>query len=143
MPKARLARGIILALVVWPLAAAAATPYKAILRGGNERPPVATRGAGRALVNADPATKTISWSVSFRRLGSPVVSAYIRCAARVGVKAAGIAVQLGDGSDLQSPLTGTGRLTAAHFADLQDGRCWINIGTAAHRGGEISGRLHR
>jgi hypothetical protein len=143
MPKMALAAGLIAAIAVLPTAAGAVTPYKAILRGGNERPPVATHGTGTAQVNADPATKVISWRVTFHRLSSPAVDAYVRCAARVGAKGAGIAVRLGSGSDLQGPLTGTGRLTAAQFADLQDGRCWVNIATAAHRAGEISGRLHR
>ena len=106
MRKAVIIGGLLLAFATGPLVAAA-TPYKAILRGDKVRPPVATPGTGRALVQADPATKSISWTVTFQRLSSPVVSAYIRCAARVGVKGAGIAVHLGRGTHEHSPLVGS------------------------------------
>jgi hypothetical protein len=142
MRKTTLLSGTITTLAVWSIAAAAVTPYKAILRGANERPPIATPATGTASVNADPVTKQISWDVAFTGLSGPARSAYIRCEARVGARRAGIAVVLGSGPDLQSPLTGTGKLTDAQFADLHNGRCYVNINTAAHKGGEISGRLH-
>lgn len=138
------AGGVITAFAVWSMAEAAVTTYKAFLRGANELPtPVATRGTGTAAVSGDSATKEISWKVTFARLSSPAVSAYIRCGATVGARGTGIAVQLANGADLQSPLTGTGTMSAAQFADLQAGRCWVNIATAGHKMGEISGRLHR
>jgi CHRD domain len=143
MRKTGLAWGIIAALAVWPTAEAAVTSYKAILTGVNEFQRVATRGRGTAAVNADPASHEISWNVAFTGLSGPVISAYIRCESRTGERAAGIAVPLGSGSSLQSPLTGSGTLDDARFADLQNGRCYVNVVTAAHEGGEISGRLHR
>jgi CHRD domain len=147
MHKAAIAAGVVFAaaLAVWPVAQAPAADkaYKAILRGGNEKPPVKTQAKGTAAVTGDPASKQISWNVTFDGLSGPATAAYIRCEARVGAGGAGIAVQLGAGPNLTSPLTGSGQLDDAQFADLRSGRCWVNVVTATNQNGEISGRLHR
>ena len=137
-----LAWGLVAALAAWPtLNPAAAATYQAALSGGAEIPPVATQASGMAVVNADPATKRISWSVTFAGLASVATGADIVCAGAVGVRGAGIAVGLGRGPNLQSPLTGRGKLTDAQFADLNDGGCYVNIATDAHKLGELRGRL--
>ena len=90
--------GLLLAtLAAWsavPAAAAAVIAYKAILSGAGEVPAVETRGIGAAAVNADPASKQVSWRVEYTDLGSPAIAAEIICAAEVGVRGAGIAVAL-------------------------------------------------
>jgi hypothetical protein len=140
MGKSPLAWGLI-AVLVWPAANAAAATYKATLGGSAEAPPVATAATGTAVVNADPATRTIAWGVAFAGLSSPVIGADMTCAGAVGVRGAGIAVGLGRGANLQSPLIGTGKLTEAQFADLNNGGCYVNIETDAHKLGEIRGLL--
>ena len=40
-----------------------------------------------------------------------------------------------------SPITGTATLTDAQVADLEAGKYYVNIHTAANRGGEIRGQL--
>jgi hypothetical protein len=140
MRKSALTWGLIAAFAAWPMTAAAAT-YRATLGGGGEVPPVATSASGTAEVTVDPATNRISWNVTFTGFGSPVIGTDITCARPVGVRGAGIAVGLGHGSDLPSPLTGNGKLTAAQFADLKDGGCFVNIETEAHKAGELRGRL--
>jgi hypothetical protein len=141
MRKSALTWGLIATLAAWSAANAAAATYRATLSGSGEVPPVATSASGTAEVTADPATNRISWSATFTGTGSPVIGADIACARPVGVRGAGIAVSLGHGSDLPSPLTGSGRLTAAQFADLKDGGCFVNIETDLHKRGEIRGRL--
>jgi hypothetical protein len=141
MRNSALACGLLAALAASPAGNAAAATYRATLGGGGEMPPVATAASGTAIVDVDPATKRISWSVTFAGLASPVTSADITCAAAVGVRGAGIAVGLGRGSNLQSPLTGRGKLTDPQFADLNNGGCYVNIATDAHKLGELRGRL--
>jgi len=40
-----------------------------------------------------------------------------------------------------SPITGTATLTDAQAADLEAGKCYVNVHTAANKGGEIRGQL--
>jgi hypothetical protein len=107
------------------------------------RSPRGRNGIGAAAVNADPASKQVSWRVEYTDLGSPAIAAEIICAAEVGVRGAGIAVALGNAPDMKSPLTGIGTMTDAQFADLAAGRCYVRIDTVAHKGGEIRGPLKR
>ena len=38
-----------------------------------------------------------------------------------------------------SPIQGTAALTDAQLADLQGGKCYVNVHTAANNGGEVRG----
>jgi len=40
-----------------------------------------------------------------------------------------------------SPITGSATLTDAQMADLEAGKCYVNVHTAANKGGEIRGQL--
>ena len=135
--------GLLATLSAWSTADAAVLTYHARLSGAAMAPPVATGASGGATVAANPATKTISWRVDYMGLSSPAISADIRCVARVGVRAAGIAVQLGRPRHLRSPIIGAGKLTDAQFTALADGRCSVNLATTTHPAGEIGGRLER
>ncbi len=140
MRKSALVLGLLSAVAVCPMAQAAMTTYKATLNGGAEVPPVQSKGTGTAAVNVDPATKQISWRVDYSGLSGPAAAAHIHCGAAAGANA-GVAVPLGSGSNWASPLEGSGTLTDAQLADLQAGKCYVNIHTAANKGGEIRGQL--
>jgi hypothetical protein len=135
--------GLLAMLAAGSAADAAVLTYTARLSGAAVTPAVTTGGSGTAAVQADTATREVSWRVDFTGLSSRVVGADIRCTAVVGVRAAGIAVQLGRPPHLQSPIIGSGRLMNAQLAALEDGRCSVNLATAAHPAGEIGGRLKR
>jgi len=130
--------GLLTAAVAFTAAQAAAVQYKATLGGSQEVPPVQTQGTGSALVNADPATNAVSWSVTYSGLSGPAAAAHIHCGAATGANA-GVAVDLG--KTLNSPIQGTGTMTPAQMADLQAGKCYVNIHTAANKGGELRGQL--
>jgi hypothetical protein len=51
-----------------------------------------------------------------------------------------VAVPLG-AANPASPITGSAALTDAQLADLQAGKCYVNVHTAANKGGEIRGQL--
>ena len=134
---------MVLALLGTALALATAqaqmVPFKATLSGGSEVPPVQSQATGAAAVNADAATKGVSWSVTYSGLSGPAAAAHIHCGAATGANA-GVAVDIGKGG-LNSPIQGSGTMTDAQMADLQAGKCYINIHTAANKGGEIRGQL--
>ncbi len=120
--------------------AAGVTTYKANLGGAAEVPPVTTAGKGTAQVNVDAATKTISWRVDYTGLSGPAAAAHIHCGAAAGANA-GVAVPLGAGPTAASPISGSGTMTDAQMADLTAGKCYVNIHTAANKGGEVRGQL--
>jgi uncharacterized iron-regulated membrane protein len=129
-----LAAGL-LAVGMCASAYAAEETYKATLNGASEVPPVQSSATGAATVNVDTASKKVSWSVTYT--GLTPAAAHIHCGAAAGANA-GVAVPLTAGP---SPMTGSGAMTDGQLADLQGGKCYVNIHTAANKGGEIRGQL--
>ena len=84
-------------------------------------------------------TKDVTWSVNYCGLSGPAAAAHIHCGAAAGANA-GVAVNL-DGTNLASPIQGSGSMTDAQLADLQAGKCYVNIHTASNKGGEVRGQL--
>ena len=138
MRKTALVFGLLAAVAAWPMAQAAVTMYKANLGGAAEVPPVTTQGKGTAQVNVDPATKQLTWRVDYSGLSGPPAAAHIHCGAAAGANA-GVAVPLG--TNLASPIQGSAALTDAQLADLTAGKCYVNVHTAANKGGELRGQL--
>lgn len=130
--------GLLATVAVLYAAQAAVVPYKATLSGASEVPPVQTQAAGAAAVNVDSATKGVSWSVTYSGLSGAPAAAHIHCGAATGANA-GVAVDLG--KNLASPIQGSGTMTDAQMADLQAGKCYVNIHTANNKGGELRGQL--
>src|SRR6185437_3449425 len=120
---------------MWASAHADTATYKATLNGASEVPPVTSSATGTATVNVDTASKKVSWNVTYT--GLTPAAAHIHCGAAAGANA-GVAVPLTAGP---SPLTGSGTMTDAQLADLAAGKCYVNIHTAANKGGEIRGQL--
>lgn len=139
MRKTALVLGLFISVAAWPLAQAATTTFKTNLGGANEVPPVTSKGMGTATVMLDTATKQATWKVEYSGLSGPAAAAHIHCGAGVGGNS-GVAVNLG-ASGTASPIQGSGAMTDAQIADLQAGKCYINIHTAENKGGELRGQL--
>jgi hypothetical protein len=112
--------------------------YKSVLNAQNVTTPNDSKGTGTADVTYDTATKTLSWTVNFDGLTGPSTMAHFHCPAAAGANA-GVALMIG--TNPTSPAKGTATLTDAQAADLQNGLWYINIHTAANRGGEIRGQV--
>src|ERR1700721_2214340 len=123
--------------LAWSYGQAAVYTYKGTLSSGAEVPPVTGPGSGSASVTYDTATKQISYNVTYSGLGGPATAAHIHCGAAAGANA-GVAVPLGNAS--ASPISGSGTMTDAQLADLQAGKCYVNVHTDANKGGEIRGQ---
>jgi hypothetical protein len=123
--------------LAWSYSHAATEAFKGTLSGGTEVPPVTSKGAGTATVNLDTATKQVTYSVTYTGLTEPVTAAHIHCGAAAGANA-GVAVPF-KGTD--SPITGSAALTDAQIADLEAGKCYVNVHTATNKGGEIRAQL--
>jgi hypothetical protein len=140
MRKTALVLGLLAAVAAWPMAHAAVTAYKANLSGAAEVPPVNSAAKGSAAINVDSATKQASWRVEYTGLSGPATAAHIHCGAAAGANS-GVAVALGAGPTAASPMQGSGAMTDAQLADLQAGKCYVNVHTDANKGGELRGQL--
>ena len=138
MRKTALVITLVAAAAAFTWANAATVAYKANLAGAAEVPPVQSTGKGTAQVNVDTATKQLTWRVDYSGLSGPPAAAHIHCGAAAGANA-GVAVPLGDKFD--SPIAGSATMTDAQLADLQAGKCYVNVHTAANKGGEVRGQL--
>lgn len=138
MRKTILAATAVLATAVaLGYASAATESFKGTLSGGAEVPPVTSKGAGTAAVNLDTATKQITYNVTYTGLTEPAAAAHIHCGAAAGANS-GVAVPF---PNTASPITGSATLTDAQIADLEAGKCYVNIHTATNKGGEIRAQL--
>jgi CHRD domain len=112
--------------------------YKSVINAQNVTTPNDSKGTGTAEVTYDTATKTLSWDINFDGLTGPPTMAHFHGPAAPGANA-GVALMIG--TNPTSPAKGTATLTDAQAADLQGGLWYINIHTAANRGGEIRGQV--
>jgi hypothetical protein len=103
-----------------------ADKMKAALDGKAEVPPNTSAATGTADLDYDPASKKLSWKLSYSGLSGPATAAHFHGPAEAG-KNAGVA--------------GSATLTDAQAADLAAGKYYINIHTAANPGGEIRGQV--
>src|ERR1700761_5446585 len=72
---------------------AAATTFKADLKGSSEVPPNSSAGAGSVTMTYDPATKELTWDGTYSGLTGPVTAAHIHGPAEPG-KNAGVVLWL-------------------------------------------------
>jgi hypothetical protein len=114
-----------------------ADKYKATLDAKAEVPPNASTATGTADIDYDPASKKLSWKVSYSGLSGPATAAHFH-AAEAG-KNGGVAVPIPNIAS--SPAEGSATLTDAQAADLTSGKYYVNIHTAANPGGEIRGQV--
>ena len=129
--------GLLATALAWSYGQAATELYKGTLSGGAEVPPVTGSGSGTASVNLDTATKQITYNVTYTGLSGPAAAAHIHCGAAAGANS-GVAVPF---AKADSPITGSATLTDAQMADLQGGKCYVNVHTAANKGGEVRAQL--
>ena len=115
-----------------------ADKMKATLNGAAEVPPVTTAGKGTADVDFAPATKKLSWKLTYSGLSGPATAAHFHGPGEPG-KNAGVAVAIPNVAS--SPAEGSATLTDAQAADLVAGKYYVNIHTAANPGGEIRGQV--
>jgi hypothetical protein len=103
-------------------------------------PGITSSGKGAATAALDTATKTLTWTVEYSGLSGPATAAHIHGPADPGADAGVVVPFTGN---LASPIKGSATLTDAQIAQLEAGKWYVNIHTAANKGGEIRGQLVR
>jgi hypothetical protein len=138
MRKTTLAAAALMATALsWSYGQAATETFHGTLSGGSEVPPVAGSASGTATVTLDTATKMVTYNVTYSGLSGPAAAAHIHCGAAAGANA-GVAVAF---PKADSPISGSATMTDAQIADLEAGKCYVNVHTAANKGGEARAQL--
>jgi len=137
MTKAIIATLALTATVVFA-GPAFAEKFKAALNGKSEVPPNASAGTGTADIDYDPASKKLSWKLTYSGLSGPAKAAHFHGPAEPGKNAGVVAAIPGATS---SPAEGSATLTDAQAADLEAGKLYVNVHTEANPGGEIRGQV--
>ena len=98
---------------------------------------ITSTGKGMGTFTYDPATKALTYNVTYEGLTGPAAAAHIHGPADPGANAPPVVPF----PSAASPITGTATLTDAQAADLAAGKYYVNVHTAANRGGEIHGQI--
>lgn len=126
-----------LAFTAPTLAHAAVMQFKATMNGASEVPAKTTDGKGDVKATLDTATKKLTYTVTYSGLSGPATAGHIHGPAAAGANA-GVLVPFASPA---SPISGSVTLTDAQIADLEAGKMYVNVHTAANPGGEIRGQL--
>ena len=129
--------GAALSAIMIPAVLAETMTYKADLKASEEVPATTSKGSGAATVTFDPATKLLTWKVTYSGLTGPATMGHIHGPAASG-KNAPVVIPFGK---VDSPIEGSAKLTDQQIADLKAGQLYINIHTAANKAGEIRGQV--
>ena len=132
---AALACTVVLALA--SPAMAANVNLKADLKGASEVPPTDSKGAGSVTATFDTASKKLSWKGNVTGLSGPATAAHFH--AGESGKNGGVAVPI-TGADKGS-FEGSATLTDAQAEELMSGKWYVNVHTAANKGGEVRGQV--
>ena len=133
-----LAAGVIaVALFAAASAQAETLTFMANLKGADEVPANDTTGTGHVMGTLDTATKAFTYQATYSGLTGPALAAHFHGPADPGVNAPPV-IPI---TSLASPISGKATLTDAQIADLEAGKWYFNVHTAAHKGGEIRGQL--
>jgi hypothetical protein len=116
---------------------AAMMNFHANLSGKGEVPANTSAGTGTVTATYDTASKKLTWKGAYSGLTGPATAAHFHGPAPAG-KNAGVMVPIAPAT---SPLEGSATLNDAQAKALMDGDMYVNVHTAANKGGEIRGQL--
>jgi hypothetical protein len=117
------------------------TSFKVPLTGAQCVPPVDTTGSGTANLTYDPATRVVTWNISYTGLSSPTTMAHFHGPAAEGKNAPVVIWLSTQGSPPTNPMTGTATLTPDQAKQFSAGEWYVNVHTQSHPAGEIRGQV--
>jgi hypothetical protein len=130
------------AITGWAVVAQAAPEsFKVALTGTQQVPPVETSGTGTADLTYDPATRALTWNISYSGLSAPATMAHFHGPAAAGKNGPVTVWLTKKGTPPESPIKGEATLTPEQAAQFTAGDWYINVHTSAHPGGEIRGQV--
>jgi CHRD domain len=133
---------VCLTQIVWAsFALAVPVSFKVALSGAQSVPPIQTAGTGSADITYDPATRKVTWSITYSGLSSPATMAHFHGPAPQGENGPVVIWLSTQGTAPTSPITGEATLTPAQVGQFTAGQWYINVHTQSHPAGEIRGQV--
>ena len=115
--------------------------FKVPLSGAREIPPVETPATGAADIAYDPATRVVSWVITYSGLSGPATAAHFHGPAGQEGKAPLVVWMSKQGSPAENPIKGQATLTSEQAQQFAAGQWYVNVHTQANPGGEIRGQV--
>ena len=139
-------RAVIPVVLVMGLAwtrAAEAEPssFKVPLTGAQSVPAVETSGAGTADLTYDPATRKVTWNITYSGLSSQVTMAHFHGPAKQGQNGPVVIWLTVQGATPSNPIAGSATLTPEQAKQFSAGEWYVNVHTQSHPAGEIRGQV--
>jgi hypothetical protein len=132
---------IVLGLASAGVARADSPSFKVPLTGAQCVPAVDTSGSGAADLTYDPATRVVTWNITYSGLSSPSTMAHFHGPAKAGQNAPPVIWLSTQGSPPANPMTGSATLTPEQAQQFSAGEWYINLHTQSHPAGEIRGQV--
>jgi hypothetical protein len=104
-------------------------------------PPVQTAGTGTADLTYDPATRVVTWNITYSGLSGSASMAHFHGPAAEGKNGPVVIWLTKQGSPVESPTKGEATLTPEQAQQFTAGEWYINVHTQAHPAGEIRGQV--
>ena len=120
---------------------AAPMSFKVDLSGAQQVPPVQTGATGKADLTYDPATRVLTWNVSYSGLSGPATMAHFHGPAMQGKNGPPVIWLSEKGAAVSDPINGQATLTPEQSQQMTAGVWYINVHTQANPGGEIRGQV--
>ena len=120
-------------------ACSAPMTFQGPMNAAYEVPQTNSRGVGTIVATVYPSTRAMTYTANYKDLTGPATAAHFHGPAAPGANAAVVIPSVVTPATIKGGAT----LTEAQFADLQAGKYYYNIHTAANPGGEIRGQLMR
>ena len=132
--------GVVSAAAAVGLAQAAPQSFSVPLSGDQQVPKVASPGSATANFTWDPATRGLTWSITFSGLSSPATMAHIHSGA-AGKNGPVVLWLSARGAPPDSPFGGSATLTPAQVAQLKASAWYVNLHSKDHPAGELRGQV--
>jgi hypothetical protein len=120
---------------------AAPQSFKVTLTGAQQVPPVQTSATGTADLSYDPATRVVTWSVTYSGLSGPATMAHFHGPAAAGKNGPPVIWLTEKGKPVENPIKGEATLTPEQAQQFSAGEWYINVHTQANPGGEVRGQV--
>ena len=120
---------------------AAPQSFKVTLTGAQQVPPVQTSAIATADLSYDPATRVVTWSVTYSGLSGPATMAHFHGPAAAGKNGPPVIWLTEKGKPVENPIKGEATLTPEQAQQFSAGEWYINVHTQANPGGEVRGQV--
>ena len=120
---------------------AQAETFTVPLSGTHCVPAVQTSGAGSAALTYDPASRAVSWSITYSDLSSPATMSHFHGPATPDKNGPVVIWLSKQGSPPASPITGQTTLTPEQATQFTAGEWYVNLHSKSHPACELRGQV--